>query len=358
MNRDHPVASDAIQRIEEKADRSFPSIAAARRLTDATMERLRGLLHDQDPSDTSIVVFGSLARGEYTAGSDVDWTLLIDGQADPAHYEAVRSINDTLKLGGFHEPGPTGVFGNTAWSHPILHQIGGPDDTNKLTTQRILLLLEAAAVGRDEALERVIKRVIARYVEDDRGLLYARKRAIVPRFLLNDIVRYWRMLAVDFVHKQRDRSRGWALRNAKLRMSRKLIYVSGLLLCFSPELDGGEQRWTVEGSKLEIPPLVAFLRDGARVYPLDHLALAALRPSITPATASALFEQYDAFLGILADQEKRDHLKNLTFDDLDRGDDLFRETSRIGRRFQEALDQLFFVEDPQLRRLIIDYGVF
>jgi predicted nucleotidyltransferase len=25
------------------------------------------------------VVFGSLARGEFTAGSDIDWTLLVDG---------------------------------------------------------------------------------------------------------------------------------------------------------------------------------------------------------------------------------------------------------------------------------------
>ncbi|HEV2991737.1 MAG TPA: nucleotidyltransferase domain-containing protein [Candidatus Angelobacter sp.] len=33
-------------------------------------------------SDTaSLVVFGSLARGEWTTGSDLDWTYLVDGQA-------------------------------------------------------------------------------------------------------------------------------------------------------------------------------------------------------------------------------------------------------------------------------------
>ena len=31
--------------------------------------------------DTSLVVFGSLARGEWTSGSDLDWTYLIDGGA-------------------------------------------------------------------------------------------------------------------------------------------------------------------------------------------------------------------------------------------------------------------------------------
>src|SRR6185295_11361298 len=103
-------------------------------------QRLSALLRDQEPSDTSIVVFGSLARGEYTEGSDVDWTLLIDGQADEGHYAQAQAIGRLLEGSGFHQPGPTGVFGNFAFSHPILHQIGGQDDINKNTTQRILLL--------------------------------------------------------------------------------------------------------------------------------------------------------------------------------------------------------------------------
>ncbi len=35
-----------------------------------------------------------------------------------------------------------------AFSHDIIHQIGGQDDTNKNTTQRILLLLESCAIGQ------------------------------------------------------------------------------------------------------------------------------------------------------------------------------------------------------------------
>jgi predicted nucleotidyltransferase len=350
--------STTFQQLEEKAERSFPNIAAARAHTAATRDRLHALLHREVPSDTSVVVFGSLARGEYTDQSDVDWTLLIDGQADPGHHAAVRAITRALKANDFGEPGPTGVFGNVAFSHPILHQIGGQDDTNKLTTQRILLLLESAAIGRSEALERVIKLVLARYVEDDRGLLYGSKGDLVPRFLLNDIVRYWRTVTVDFVYKQRDRENGWALRNAKLKMSRKLIFVSGMLTCFGLELFGAGEPFRDASGKVDTFRLVRFLRDRIAVRPLEQLAEAALRPAVSRETARALFEEYDAFLGILQDDEKRKHLKALTFDDLDRGDALFRETSRIGRRFQLALDKLFFQEDEQLRRLILDYGVF
>jgi hypothetical protein len=119
----------------------------------------------------------------------------------------------------FAEPGPTGTFGNMGFSHQLVHLIGGQEDTNKNMTQRILLLLESVPIRAVNAHERVLKAIIQRYLEEEPYLVEGgRNRFKVPRFLLNDIVRFWRTMAVDFASKQRDRGgKGWGLRNAKLR---------------------------------------------------------------------------------------------------------------------------------------------
>ena len=125
-----------------------------------------------DSADTSIVAFGSLARNEFTQGSDIDWTLLIDGQAASEHLATANKVRDEIaKLEG-KEPGGEGIFGKLSFSHEIIHEIGGQNDTNANTTQRILLLLESCVLGKPEAHDRVIGNILGRYLSEDRGLWY------------------------------------------------------------------------------------------------------------------------------------------------------------------------------------------
>lgn len=73
--------------LESRVNADWEHIRAARTQTEATLTLLREALADEVFSDTlSIVLFGSLARGEFNKGSDVDWTLLVDGQANPDHF--------------------------------------------------------------------------------------------------------------------------------------------------------------------------------------------------------------------------------------------------------------------------------
>lgn len=45
-----------------------------------------------------------------------------------------------------------------------------------------------------------VNNVFRRYVLEDFRLVHARNRQNVPRFLLNDTVRYWRTMGVDFAY--------------------------------------------------------------------------------------------------------------------------------------------------------------
>ena len=329
-----------------------------------TREKLDQLLSKEIPGytseDTSLVVFGSLARGEWTSGSDLDWTYLIDGGANSDHLVIAQNINEVLEKAGFQRPGPTETFGNMAFSHDLVHQIGGQNDTNKNTTQRILLLLESRAIGkRTDAYERVIRGVINRYLEEDNHLLtHDSKRYRVPRFLLNDIVRFWRTMAVDFASKQRDRAgKGWGLRNAKLRMSRKLIFASGLLVCFSAYLDPDLQTKISTDQKDGIKlTLLQHIRDCVRLTPLEILAKSMERYGVSQSIAKTLFDAYTEFLKLLSDDKSRTALENLRSSD-SRTDPTFRQIREISTVFESALDHIFF-KNKLIEPLTRKYGVF
>src|SRR5258706_10838930 len=159
-------------------------------------------------------------------------------------------------------------------SHGLVHNIGGEDDLNSNTTRRVLLLLESLPIGNREAYDRVRRQILRRYLIDDRGLTYGSSGIRVPRFLLNDLTRYWRTITVDFVYKQRsDRDGKWALRNAKLRLSRKLIFASGLLTCFFCHLDAdaAEARDALKDSK-DVAPLTNYIERLLSLTPLEMVA--------------------------------------------------------------------------------------
>ena len=165
-------------------------------------------------------------------------------------------------------------------------------------------------------------------------------------------------MAVDFASKQRDRAgEGWGLRNAKLRMSRKLIFASGLLVCFSASLDAVLNDQISTGSKDDIKlRLINHLRDCVRLTPLEILAKSMEQYGVPEATAKELFGAYAEFLGLLDDEKSREALKALRSAD-SRTDLTFKQVRKISGAFEHALDHIFF-ENPNVAPLTRKYGVF
>jgi predicted nucleotidyltransferase len=341
---------------------TWPEINAAAERAKSKKSRLAQAIERLATEDTSVVVFGSLARDEVTDKSDVDWTLLVDGQANPRHHDISLEIRDALADLEEKKPGREETFGGLAFSHDLLHRIGGGADTNRNLTQRILLLLESSAIGAGDAHQRVVREILKRYILEDFGWLTNSVR--VPRFLLNDIARYWRTVAVDFAYKRRERrSEGWALRTVKLRLSRKLTYASGLLACFSCASALSEQLG--QASREEMPdgavthPVVEHLSNLLRQTPLDIVAQMLLPHDSLADAALEFFGSYDQFLALLNDPTRRNHLDELA-PDAAPSDSLFQDARDNGHRFQKALDGIFLEERTGVPffELTKQYGVF
>ncbi|MCI0335171.1 MAG: nucleotidyltransferase domain-containing protein [Planctomycetes bacterium] len=306
-----------------------------------------------DSADLSVVVFGSLARREWTSGSDLDWTIVIDGEAEQRHAITAHELGDLLGKAGFIKPGPTGIFGNLTFSHELIHQIGGQDDSNRNTTRRLLLLLESKPVNRREAYDRVIKGILRRYLQNDFRPFYLK----VPLFLLNDLNRFWRTMCVDYASKYREQAgKKWALRNVKLRLSRKLIFASGLLTCFQSDPEWIKQRSPQLAEKPTDEGLVEYLLPYVDRSPLDILAESA-GAEATPATAEMLFDSYNAFLEKLDQEQIRKHLEELKPEEAS-SDEVFQSMQTAAEEFQQGLEWLFFDDSKRLAKLTRRYGVF
>ena len=195
------------------------------------------------------------------------------------------------------------------------------------------------------------RQILNRYIRDDRGLLFGSGQVKVPRFLLNDLTRYWRTVTVDFVYKQRADVGGLGLRNAKLRMSRKLVFTSGLLRCFFCQLDPAAARARealIKGNDpSELPQLSA-----KRAY--QDASASSLRKRLPgrpfrQALHRNCLTADDSFLGVL-DDDRRNSLEQMSPEE-DGG--FTRLAGDSGDKSPisdwQGLNELFYGPDEQLK---------
>jgi len=348
----------ALETLEKRLGGNWSALRAAQQRTEEVVGRLSSSLADLHDANCSVVVTGSLGRAEATEGSDADWVLLVDGPSDPEHAILAREIERRVRSIVPKEVGPTGTFGSIVASHELVHYIAGTRDSNENLTRRILLLSESRAVTNAMVRERVIRNVLARYVLHDRSVRSrSGRRQVVPHFLLNDVVRYWRTMASDYASKMWERSRkGWGIRNVKLRFSRKLLFVWGLLAAFTGELFAPTDLYRVENDEQFYLMLADLIRSQTDVPPLELLARVVVEAGDDD-VANDIFPSYDRFLDVLADGEARAKLEAVRFEDaLD--EPTYSGLRDVSQRFRRGITRLFFDVHPKLPMLIRDFGVF
>src|SRR5687768_15825693 len=88
-----------LKRLDPDAERRWPTILGAREVSNQKVFELEGVLNGPTPllgPDTELVVFGSLARGEFQEGSDLDWTILVDGPVNADHATDAHAVRARL----------------------------------------------------------------------------------------------------------------------------------------------------------------------------------------------------------------------------------------------------------------------
>ena len=177
------------------------------------------------------------------------------------------------------------------------------------------------------------------------------------------LVRYWRVIAVDYASKTRTQGEHKrAIRNIKLRMSRKLLYAAGLLKCFRCALETNADGFLHEvvfpelfqGHDDLVRPYVETLRSFADITPADMLAGWMIAQNTDSAIVRDIFNSYDEFLKCLDSPQNRAKLESkIGFDPA-----LFDHLRDVSHEFQRGLTSLFFDSHSELAQLTRNYAVF
>lgn len=273
------------------AEGDVPHVIAAADLARQRVVRAREALASLPAPGATAIALGSLGRLECRDDSDLDLAWVHDGSliGEGATTQHRRAAIRALRDAGFDIPEKT--FGGSIAIGTLLENIGGEQDTNLRLTYRALLLTESAWLLGEERAADVRARIFSVY----RGGV---TRGRFMATLLNDLLRYWRTVCVDYRYKIEEGSKGWALRYGKLRHSRKAWHLANLVLaCAARTVAEGEGHDGYLEERLNLPPLLK-MAEG-----LDALGDAR--------ACADVWRRHDAFLALVADPEKRQRLESL-----------------------------------------------
>jgi hypothetical protein len=291
--------------------------------SEETLSALRAKIAPLLPSGEVAVTCGSYARREASANSDVDFFVItkgtmpsqcLEGTDPPAWWSKVRDkIKEVVEI----EPAEGGAFSQFEHHDEMLRNIGGDKDTNQKITRRILFLLEGDWLGNQSGLESIRREVLEKYIAES---MTDHQLAL---FLLNDIVRYYRTICVDYEFKtsQGMKPKPWGIRNIKLVFSRKLLYASGIF-SIAQTADCRRDR------KLEVLETLFKLPVVDRMQEICGVS-----------NMRAVLASYNHFLEKMEDPTTREHLINLKKENRV-SDPIFRDLKNEGHKFTRELLQL------------------
>lgn len=295
-------------------DDRFSNIKNAYLFSKSKLDELEVLNRKYDGCGVFLVANGSLARKEVVEGSDFDAFIV---RSQGCSFDGTALWEEAREIVELNDPGSTGVFGagSLVEQDSMLVNIGGSEDSNEKITQRMLFFLESIPVGDVSAFYALSDLMIERYVSSK---ITDHQLAL---FLMNDVIRYYRTICVDFEFKTVEDGKPWGIRNIKLVFSRKLIYYTGILMCAETAQRTATEKRLILSTYMRMTPIermLAILGEGA----FEALSF------------------YDLFLAKMSDPATREALKSQNREEL-RQSELFRTFKNDGHHFSISLRNAF-----------------
>ena len=197
----------------------------------------------QSRNDFCIYTTGSYARQEAGKNSDLDLFFIFENAEDKFSKITKTLIDaDLIKICGEMNLPEFSGDGEYLEIHNIqeIHKELGSrnDDYSNFFTARMLLLLESRPIHNKELYNKIIDNTVERYYVD----FASHKQDFLPIFLVNDIIRFWRTMCLNYEHKRSIKvddsdsnevatlkKNKTHIKNLKLKFSRKLMCFSFLL---------------------------------------------------------------------------------------------------------------------------------
>lgn len=299
------VLISQIAEIEGKFDKDVlqrhAAIQGAHTHSEETLKKIREEVSGSPPDSTvyTMATAGSLARLEASQESDLDLIIVTQPPAGASEEHAHQSIGtwrkdlcDRLKI---ELPNPTGVFIKPISYDRLTKIAGQSEESYDSVAKRILFLLESQHIYNQDNFTNLRDQIVDAYVADVSA--DPRKNFV---FLLNDVVRFFRSLCVNYQFNKEETQDGkWPIRNIKLRHSRVLMYFSMVAAIGALSRDGSEQKIDALKHLITLPPL-------KRLYVAYGLS--------EDRSFFKVAGYYNSFLQLLSKREIRKDLANLDYD--------------------------------------------
>lgn len=168
--------------------------------------------------ETTFFCAGSIGRMEAGPNSDLD-IFVLAGNPKMSRLKEVRVLSKIADLND--ELGFPPFFDEMRYmkvydSEQLIKDTGKPrDDSENSFTTRMLIILESSPLCNENLYNNIVSKVCENYFRDNKG-----KESFRPLFLINDLLRYWRTLCLNYEQCRDDPSKPWRKKNINLRFSR------------------------------------------------------------------------------------------------------------------------------------------